>query len=56
MERGGLGARQPQNGRLLGNWRAACRSKGWSRVDESYFGGVRKGKRGRGAAGKIPEP
>ena len=28
--------------------------EGWSRVDESYFGGVRKGKRGRGAAGKIP--
>ena len=23
-------------------------------VDESYFGGVRKGKRGRGAAGKTP--
>ena len=23
-------------------------------VDESYFGGNRKGKRGRGAAGKIP--
>ena len=23
-------------------------------VDESYFGGVRKGKRGRGAAGKLP--
>jgi len=23
-------------------------------VDESYFGGVRKGKRGRGAAGMIP--
>lgn len=23
-------------------------------ADESYFGGVRKGKRGRGAAGKIP--
>lgn len=23
-------------------------------VDESYFGGVRKGKRGRGAGGKIP--
>ena len=22
-------------------------------VDESYFGGVRKGKRGRGAAGKV---
>jgi len=24
-------------------------------VDESYFGGVRKGKRGRGAAGKVPD-
>ena len=23
-------------------------------VDESYFGGVRKGKRGRGALGKVP--
>ena len=23
-------------------------------VDESYFGGVQKGKRGRGAAGKVP--
>jgi len=23
-------------------------------VDESYFGGARKGKRGRGAAGKVP--
>ena len=23
-------------------------------VDESYFGGSRKGKRGRGAAGKVP--
>ena len=23
-------------------------------VDESYFGGARKGRRGRGAAGKIP--
>ena len=23
-------------------------------VDESYFGGIRKGKRGRGAGGKIP--
>jgi transposase len=23
-------------------------------VDESYFGGVRKGKRGRGAGGKTP--
>jgi len=23
-------------------------------MDESYFGGRRKGKRGRGAAGKVP--
>ncbi|MDR0695177.1 MAG: IS1595 family transposase [Holosporales bacterium] len=23
-------------------------------IDESYFGGIRKGKRGRGAAGKVP--
>jgi transposase len=23
-------------------------------TDESYFGGIRKGKRGRGAAGKVP--
>lgn len=23
-------------------------------MDESYFGGVRKGKRGQGAAGKMP--
>jgi len=23
-------------------------------VDESYFGGTRKGKRGRGAGGKVP--
>ena len=23
-------------------------------ADESYFGGIRKGKRGRGAAGKVP--
>ena len=23
-------------------------------IDESYFGGVRKGKRGRGASGKVP--
>jgi transposase len=23
------------------------------KLDESYFGGVRKGKRGRGAAGKV---
>ena len=24
------------------------------KVDDSYFGGVRKGKHGRGAAGKVP--
>ena len=29
-------------------------SVGAIEVDESYFGGVRKGKRGRGAAGKVP--
>ena len=27
---------------------------GYIEVDESYFGGHRKGKRGRGAAGKVP--
>ncbi|HLM53665.1 MAG TPA: IS1595 family transposase, partial [Pseudoxanthomonas sp.] len=26
---------------------------GSAELDESYFGGVRKGKRGRGAAGKV---
>lgn len=28
--------------------------KGEIEVDESYFGGIRKGKRGRGAGGKVP--
>jgi len=28
--------------------------RGEFEVDESYFGGVRKGKRGRGAANKVP--
>jgi transposase len=28
--------------------------KGEIEIDESYFGGKRKGKRGRGAAGKVP--
>ena len=31
-----------------------CVESGEIEVDESYFGGKRKGKRGRGAAGKIP--
>jgi transposase len=31
-----------------------CPFEGEVEVDESYFGGVRKGKRGRGAAGKVP--
>jgi len=31
-----------------------CPVEGEIEVDESYFGGVRKGKRGRGAAGKVP--
>ena len=33
---------------------AAAVFSGEIEVDESYFGGKRKGKRGRGAAGKIP--
>ncbi len=28
--------------------------KGKVEADESYFGGIRKGKRGRGSAGKVP--
>jgi transposase len=28
--------------------------KGGIEVDESYFGGTPKGKRGRGACGKVP--
>lgn len=28
--------------------------RGEIEVDECYFGGTRKGKRGRGAAGKVP--
>jgi hypothetical protein len=32
---------------------AEAQLSGEVEVDESYFGGVRKGKRGRGAAGKI---
>ena len=32
----------------------ACPLAGEIEADESYFGGKRKGKRGRGAAGKVP--
>ena len=39
------------------NWKLKAESEAMSggeiEVDESYFGGKRKGKRGRGAAGKI---
>jgi transposase len=31
----------------------AAQFTGEIEIDESYFGGVRKGKRGRGAAGKV---
>lgn len=31
-----------------------CRFEGEIELDESYFGGRRKGKRGRGASGKVP--
>ena|ERR1043166_405804 len=31
-----------------------CPVHGEIEIDECYFGGVRKGKRGRGAAGKVP--
>ena len=31
-----------------------CRIQGAIEIDESYFGGVHKGKRGRGAANKNP--
>lgn len=33
---------------------AGCSLGGEVELDESYFGGRRKGKRGRGAAGKVP--
>jgi hypothetical protein len=50
-----LAPRQPQDGRLfLSSAASDHRQAIGGQVDESYFGGVRKGKRGRGAAGKIP--
>ena len=41
---------------VISDWLAeeAAELAGEIEVDESYFGGVRKGKRGRGAAGKVP--
>lgn len=40
---------------LLGNADGkAIMTSGEIELDESYFGGKRKGKRGRGAAGKVP--
>lgn len=39
--------------RLIASHLPSYRLSGEIEADESYFGGVRKGKRGRGAAGKI---
>lgn len=39
--------------RLIATHLPSYRLSGEIEADESYFGGVRKGKRGRGAAGKI---
>src|SRR5271154_3342725 len=39
---------------IAGKLAETCPERGEFEVDESYFGGVRKGKRGRGAAGKVP--
>jgi len=36
------------------NTKSSSQFSGEVEVDEAYFGGVRKGKRGRGAGGKIP--
>ena len=38
---------------LIASKLPSYRLSGEVEVDESYFGGVRKGKRGRGAAGKV---
>lgn len=43
--RGAILAHAPNAQKLLG---------GEVEIDESYFGGRRKGKRGRGASGKVP--
>ena len=39
--------------RLIASHLPSYRLSGEVEADESYFGGIRKGKRGRGAAGKI---
>ena len=38
---------------LISSKLPSYRLEGEAEADESYFGGVRKGKRGRGAGGKI---
>lgn len=40
-------------GRLIASKLPSYRFHGEVEADESYFGGVRKGKRGRGAAAKV---
>lgn len=42
------------DGKLISSKLASCGLSGEVEVDEIYFGGVRKGKRGRGVAGKVP--
>lgn len=39
---------------IIENLPAIAPEQGEFEVDESYFGEVRKGKRGRGARGKVP--
>ena len=39
---------------IITNMTDIVHEKGQFEADESYFGGVRKGKRGRGGAGKVP--
>ena len=39
---------------IASNIEDSSKLEGEIEADESYFGGIRKGKRGRGAAGKVP--
>jgi len=39
---------------IINNMADIVHERGQFEADESYFGGVRKGKRGRGASGKVP--